>query len=251
VSRDLYLYALASSLAGAGAEAPLGEGLAGEPLRRLEAGPVVALLGEIAAPAVTPETLAAHDAVVRRLAERLPALLPARFGQTVPDEPTLRAWIADRERDVVRALALVEGCVQMTLRVFARPDAPHAELLAGPALPEDLGPGARFLYARKEAAARARALPEIAPLREALRPYLRSERIERADSDPLKAQGRLLATAYDLVARGEADAYARTVAAAAPHLAGWKVTATGPWPPYAFAPGLAPLGERPLSTGRP
>lgn len=240
MSRDLYLYALVDALAGAD-EAPLGEGIAGEPLCRLEVGPVAALLGETAAPAVTPETLAAHDAVVRRLAERLPALLPARFGQTVPDERTLRAWIADREREVVQALALVEGCVQMTLRVFAGPDAPHAEPPPSP-IPEDLGPGARFLYERRDAAARARALPEIAPLREALRPYLRSERIERPDSHPLKAQGRLLATAYDLIARGEADAYARTVADAAPHLAGWKVTATGPWPPYAFAPGLAPLG---------
>ncbi|HKH49165.1 MAG TPA: GvpL/GvpF family gas vesicle protein [Thermoanaerobaculia bacterium] len=228
MSRGLYLYALAR----AGDEAPLGEGLAGEPLRRLDAGPVAAILGEIAAPPVTPEALAAHDAVVRRLADSLPALLPARFGQTVPDEQTLSAWIAARERDVLEALALVEGCVQMTLRVFAGPDAPHVELPAAP-VPEDLGPGARFLHARRDAAARARALPEIAPLREALRPYLRSERVERAASP-----GRLLATAYDLVARGEADAYARTVAEAAPHLAGWRVTASGPWPPYAFAPGL-------------
>ena len=75
-------------------------------------------------------------------------------------------------------------------------------------------------------------LPEIAPLREALRPLLRAERIERAGSGE---QSRLRATAYDLVPRGEADAYARAVAEAAPRLAGWKITATGPWPPYAFA----------------
>lgn len=227
MSRDLYLYALTR----AGDGTPLGEGLAGEPLRRLDAGPVAALLGEIAAPAVTPEALAAHDAVVRRLAESLPALLPARFGQTVPDEPALRAWLEARERDVLDALALVDGCVQMTLRVFAGPDAPQGQPLPESPVPDDLGPGARFLHARRQAAARARALPEIAPLREALRPYLRSERVERA-----AAPGRLLATAYDLVARGEADAYARTVAETAPHLAGWKVTASGPWPPYAFAP---------------
>jgi len=226
---SLYLYALTRT----GAETPLGEGLAGEPLRRLEAGSVAALVGEIAAPAVTPEALAAHDAVMRRLAENLPALLPARFGQTVPDEQTLRSWMEARERDVLEALALVEGCVQMTLRIFAGPDAPHVELPPETPVPDDLGPGARFLHARRDAAARARALPEIASLREALRPYLRSERVERAASP-----GRLLATAYDLVARGETDAYARTVAETAPHLAGWKVTASGPWPPYAFAPGL-------------
>lgn len=234
MSRGLYLYALTR---GEGAGAVLGEGLAGEPLRRLDAGPVAAVVGEISAPAVTPEALAAHDAVVRRLAESLPALLPARFGQTVPDEPTLLSWIAARERDVAAALTLVEGCVQMTLRVFAGPDAPDTgPSPETPPVSEDLGPGARFLHARRDAAVRERSLPEIEPLREALRPLLRAERIERAG--PGGARGRLRATAYDLVLRSEADAYARTVAETAPRLAGWNVTATGPWPPYAFAPGL-------------
>jgi len=193
-------------------------------------------LGETS-PAVTPEALAAHDAVVRRLAESLPALLPARFGQTVPDESTLRSWIAVRERDVVEALELVEGCVQMNLRVFAGPEAPEAGPPPAPSpVDEDFGPGARYLHARREAAARARALPEIAPLRDALRPLLRAERVERVEQGG--APGRLRATAYDLVARGEAEAYTRTVEETAPRLAGWRVTATGPWPPYAFAPGL-------------
>ena len=227
---SLYLYALTR----AGAGDPLDAGLEGKPLRRLDVGPVAAIVGDLEAPAVTPEALAAHDAVVRRLAERLPALLPARFGQTVPDEPALSAWLADRERDVVEALALVQGCVQMTLRVFAGPEAPETPPPEPVAVPEDLGPGARFLHARRDAAARARALPEIAPLREALRPLLRAERVER----PAETTGRLRATAYDLVARDEADAYARTVAETAPHLTGWRVTATGPWPPYAFATGL-------------
>jgi hypothetical protein len=235
VSRDLYLYALAR----AGSGASLGAGIAGEPLRRLEVGPVAALLGE-AAPAMTPEALAAHDAVVRRLAESLPALLPARFGQTVPDERTLSHWIASRECDILEALALVEGCVQMTLRVFAGPEAPDAAPPEPTPIAGDLGPGARYLYERREAAARARALPEIAPLREALRPYLKAERVERANPSQNKTPGPLLATAYDLVAREEAGAYARIVAETAPRLNGWKVTATGPWPPYAFAPGVLP-----------
>ena len=225
---SLYLYALTR----AGAGDPLDEGL-----RRLEVGPVAAIVGDLEAPAVTPEALAAHDAVVRRLAERLPALLPARFGQTVPDEATLTSWITAREQDLVEALALVQGCVQMTLRVFAGPEAVEPTAPAPEDLPEDLGPGARFLHARRDAAARARALPEIAPLRDALRPLLRAERIERPDPD---RPGQLRATAYDLVSQGEADAYTRTVAETAPRLAGWRVTATGPWPPYAFAPGLIP-----------
>jgi hypothetical protein len=234
---SLYLYALTR----AGAGDPLDAGLEGKPLRRLDVGPVAAIVGDLEAPAVTPEALAAYDTVVRRLAERLPALLPARFGQTVPDEGTLSAWIAAREKDIAEALTLVEGCVQMTLRVFAGPETVEAPIPEPAPVPDDLGPGARFLHARRDAAARARALPEIAPLREALRPLLRAERIERPDPDrPSEGPGRLHATAYDLVPRGEADAYTRTVAETAPHLAGWRVTATGPWPPYAFAPGLIP-----------
>lgn len=231
MSGGLYLYALAR----AGSGEPLGEGLAGEPLRWLEDGPLAALVGDAPAPAVSPETLAAHDVVVRRLAERLPALLPARFGQTVPDERTLTSWLTSRRRDLVEALALVEGCVQMTLRVFAGPEATEPEIPEASAPDPALGPGSRYLAERRQAAEQARALPEIAPLREALRPLLKAERVERPASP-----GRLRATAYDLIPRMEADAYTRTVAEAAPHLTGWKVTTSGPWPPYAFVPGLLP-----------
>lgn len=231
MSGGLYLYALAR----AGSTEPLGEGLAGEPLRQVEDGALAAVVGDAPAPSVSPETLAAHDAVVRRLAECLPALLPARFGQTVPDERTLTSWLASRQRDLIEALALVEGCVQMTLRVFAGPEAAEPEIPEASVPDPDsaLGPGSRYLAERRQAAERARALPEIAPLREALRPLLKAERVERPASP-----GRLRATAYDLIARVEADAYTRTVAETAPHLAGWKVTTSGPWPPYAFVPGL-------------
>jgi hypothetical protein len=229
---DLYLYALAGESLGVG----LGEGLAGEPLRWVGAGGPGAIVGEAGEkPAVTPEALAAHDAVVQRLAGVIPALLPARFGQTVSGETDLLTWLSTRRKELEEALTLVDGCVQMTLRVFAGPDAPDEVDTPEPP-DESLGPGARYMQARREAAARARALPEIAPLREALRPFLRAERVERPRS---ATSGRLRATAYDLVKRGEAEIYARTVAEAAPHLDVWKVTATGPWPPYAFAPALS------------
>lgn len=229
MATDLYLYALT----GASPGIDLGAGLAGEPLRQVGEGTLTAIVGEIGQkPPVTRESLAAHDAVVQRLAAAIPALLPTRFGQTISGERDLLAWISSRRKDLMEALALVEGCVQMTLRVFAGPGAPEEALVPEPP-DEALGPGARYMQARREAAAREKALPEIAPLREALRPLLRAERVERASS------GRLRATAYDLVRRGEAQVYARTVAEAAPHLGVWKVTATGPWPPYAFAPGLS------------
>jgi hypothetical protein len=226
---SLYLY----GIAGTGPLEALGRGLAGEPLCRIERGTVCAVAGEMDAPLrPDPAALAAHDAVVRRLAGSLPALLPARFGQSLPDEQAVSEWLAAHGPELAEALTLVAGCVQMTLRVYGDP---VASLPPEPPNPETAGPGTpgtRYLAQRRREAERKRSLPEIAPLREALRPLLKAERIERP-----AAPGRLHATAYDLIARAAAGDYTRLVAEAAPALPGWHVTASGPWPPYAFAPG--------------
>lgn len=214
----LYLYALV----GAGLESDLGTGLAGEPLRLVRSVGVRAVVGEVTKlPEAGSATLVAHDAVVRRLADLAPAVLPVRFGQSLPDERSVVAWLAAREKELVEALVQVEGCVQMTLRVFGE----RTERT-----PRTAGTGTRYLEERRKA----RSLPEIAPLREALRPLVRAERIERS-----LGKGLLLGTAYDLVERGEAAEYARLIAEMAPRLEPLRVTASGPWPPYAFAPGLA------------
>lgn len=223
----LYVYALMD-------EEPsglLGAGLAGEPLTVLRCGGVAAVAGEQeTAPAPSPAALARHDEVVRRLAEIAPAVLPARFGQWVRGEAELRETLAPRAGEVAEALALVRGCVQMTLRVFgeALPEEPAPVDTSG-------GPGARYLAARRQALERARSLPEMAALREALKPLLRAERIERVERH---GAGRLLGTAYHLVPRDRAAEYLGTVEATGGELpGGWRVAASGPWPPYAFGPG--------------
>lgn len=120
----LYLYGLAAGdpVATPGADpATLGQGLAGEPLKVVPCGPgLFALAGEMPArPRLARTALAGHDETVRRLAALVPALLPARFGETAPDEEALRAGLLPRARQLTEALALVHGSVQMTLRVFA------------------------------------------------------------------------------------------------------------------------------------
>ena len=176
------------------------------------------------------ETLERQDAVVRRLAGLFGALLPARFGEAFADDDAVAKRLAPREREVAEALALVRGCVQMTLRVFGEPE-PRPDPEAFPAG----GPGTRYLAARRREIERAHSLPEIEPLREALRPLLRGERIERHES-----AGPLLGTAYHLVLRGQSDAYLATLESAKGRIGGRRVAATGPWPPYAFAPEAAP-----------
>lgn len=224
MSSILYLYALVDEDSGL-----LGEGIAGEPLHLVRLNGLSAVVGDLPErPNPDRESLERQDSVVRRLAELFPAILPARFGEVFADEASLASRLASREREMTEALARVRGCVQMTLRVFGEPEAiQEPETVEG-------GPGSRYLAARRREAERARSLPEIEPLREALRPLLRAERIERHEAGPL------LGTAYHLVLRGQDGAYREALEAARERIGGRRVAATGPWPPYAFAPEAAP-----------
>ena len=220
----LYLYAVVS-------EEPVGspgEGLAGEPLRVNRCGSVIAVVGEQPErPVLDAATLSAHDAAVRRLATRVPAILPARFGEWVSGEHELADRLSPHTRDLAEALERVRGCEQMTLRVFGEPDPAPI-----PSISEDAGPGTRYLASRKQELEWSRSLPEIAALLGALRPLLRDERIERRATPPL------IGTASHLVPRESIATYRSTVERA--DLGAHRVVLSGPWPPYAFAPRMDP-----------
>ncbi len=221
MSSLLYLYALVDEEPAD----PLPQGIAGEPLRLIPHGGIAAVVGEVGSrPRPEREALQRQDAVVRRLADLFGALLPARFGEAFADEAALAERLSPRAGDLAAALVLVRGCVQMTLRVFGDPETiseTEAELQGGP--------GTRYLETRRRERERAHALPEIDSLRQDLRPLLRAERIERHET------GRLLGTAYHLVSRDETGAYL-AVLEKAKEIGGHRVAASGPWPPYAFAP---------------
>jgi hypothetical protein len=221
----LYLYAVL----GTAPAAPLGEGLAGEPLRTIDCGAVVAAVGLLAeSPLVSPESLRGHDAVVRRLTRAVDALLPARFGTLVPDARGLCERLERAAADLHEALARVAGREQMILRVFT--DGP------GAAPPPEMdssdagGPGTRYLAERARAQRAATAIGELAPLRPVLDRFVTAERVERHDALPL------VASVYHLVPRGASAEYATAVEDAARRLSGMRVTVSGPWAAYAFAP---------------
>ena len=221
---SLYLYALLD----AAPAAPLGEGLAGEPLRLVRCGGILAAVGEMtAAPRPEAPLLQAHAAVLRRLGAGAGAALPARFGGLAA-EAELAERLGARAALFAEALERVRGCVQMTLRVFGTAAAP-----AGlDPLPEDpaAGPGTRFLAARRREHERRTALPEIESLRPALGPLLRAERVER------QASGPLIGTAFHLLPReAEADYRAVLEATGGRLPGGFRLAWSGPWPPYAFA----------------
>ena len=218
-----YVYALL-------AEAPRGDagaGLGAEPLRFVPIGGVLAAVGDMAAPPpVSPTTLRAHDAVVRRLAAAVDAILPVRFGTVLDGETALADAIAERAPRLREALALVAGREQMTLRVFGEAASLDDVVPAA----SDLGPGARYLEARRRQARRDADVPELAPLRGYLAALVRAEHAQRHEAPPL------LASVYHLIDRGCSAAYVDAVAAGVAALAPTRAVATGPWPPYAFAP---------------
>ncbi len=238
----LYLYALVGAAPPGASD--LGTGLAGEPLLLVPVGGLLAVAGTMAGetpapPAASAAVLAAHDAVVRRLAAMADAILPFRFGQQVAGAAALAAALEPRAAELAAALVRVAGCVQMTLRVFGDPAAVGgaAEAAESPAGGLPSGPGTRYLAARRRAERAPLALPGVAELRAALRPLIRAEQLERHGS------GRLLLSAHDLVPPGAVADYRAMVEAARALPAGPQVTVSGPWPPYAFGgAALPPLG---------
>jgi hypothetical protein len=219
----VYLYAV---LAAPPRDAAL-RGLAGEPVRALRVGDLVAAVGDVAeASAVSAATLRAHDDVVRSLARDAEAILPARFGSITSDDTELAELLTRQAGALGEALRLVHGCEQMTARVFA----PAGGGASAGAEPAPATTGVEYLERRRVTQRRAREVPEVAPLRAPLDGLVRAERVRRHDTPPL------LATLYHLVPRGRADDYLAIVADAAGVLEPTRVSASGPWPPYAFAP---------------
>jgi hypothetical protein len=221
----LYLYAVL----GAAPAPPLGEGMAGEPLRLVACAGVVAVAGAMAeAPALTPGSLRGHDAVVRRLAAVADAILPARFGTLAAGDADLCERLVGAGDSLRAALARVAGCEQMILRIY-RDGVPE---VAAPAAPDPAapGPGTRYLAARARARRDAADAGELAPIRPVLDRFIAAERVERHATPPL------VASVYHLLARGRAPAYTAAVEAAGRTLPGVRLRVSGPWAPYAFAP---------------
>ena len=225
----LYIYAVAEIADGA----DLGDGLAGESLEVVRAGPVSAVIGRVVQP---PEpaapSLRAHDDVVRRLAARFRAVLPARFGSMAPDDEALRTALAERTEEYTASLERVRGREQMTVRVFVAEGADGQPARAAEADSADpaAGPGARYLTARARQGGAA-GVPGLQAMLDRLAPLVAAQIVERHEAAPL------VASVYHLVERDSSARYRealREAASAAPQL---RVVASGPWPPYAFASG--------------
>ncbi|HXG15490.1 MAG TPA: GvpL/GvpF family gas vesicle protein [Calidithermus sp.] len=218
----LWVYAV---VRGRRARAGLGVGLAGERLRAVEVAGLHVVVGPVRRhPRPSVAALRRHDRIVRRLVSTWNAVLPVRFGTVLSGPHDLVAAVALHGPALRRALALVRGCEQVTLRVGLSPGVP-APRPAGDGV-HGPGPGARYLAGRL----RAREVPELAPLRRALGPLVRAERVERHAGPPW------LASVYHLVPHGRRPRYLAAVDEVASRLPWLRIRASGPWPAWAFAP---------------
>ena len=96
-----------------------GTGLAGGLLARPIAGGFAIVERRADVPPPELGTLKKHDAVVTRLAEAVPAILPVRFG-TLLDIEEIDEALLDRDEEIAAAFDAVRGRQQFTWRGAAR-----------------------------------------------------------------------------------------------------------------------------------
>ena len=154
--------------------------------------------------------------------------LPARFGQTFPDDAALGTAVERRREALLRALARVRGAVEMTVRALLDP----APVALGPAPPGESG---REYLAwlrkreRKERAARAQADFLHRRISDAVLGVVREE--ARA---PAQSSACSLSVSH-LVPRDAVTNYRLTIRALTEGGPQLRLMVSGPWAPYSFA----------------
>jgi len=221
-----YVFALVDRLPAGAA----GKGLRG-PLTVRHIGPAFIVVERRAdVPPAEFGALRRHQAVLTRLADSVPAMLPVRFGTLLEGEE-LEDALSERDEEVAEAFALVRHRVQFTWRVGGRRVGDGGRSAGGGArrtvVPKS-GSGAEYL----KRLARAKHPPPPAvfrTVRAKLRPLVEVEKYQPAAAT-------IPDSLYHLVDR---DAIARyQVAGEALKRSAPTLRLSGPWPPFAFTPDL-------------
>jgi hypothetical protein len=207
----------------AAGDRPSGEGLDGRRLRGIADGPLLAVVSEHdgADPEPNAAALSAYDRAVRQLMGR-GAILPARFGSVLEDEPAVRGLLSGRREDFLTRLRRVRGAVEIGLRASWREGSCER-------LDVRAESGTSYLRGRLESRRRA-------------------ERVAR-ELDPLTGQAlgarRAVALRPDLpvldaylVERERVGEFVALVELLDGRLSDVELACTGPWPPYSFADGV-------------
>lgn len=208
----------------AAGDRPSGEGLGGRPLQGVADGPLLAVVSEHdgADPEPTAAALSAYDRAVRRLMGR-GAILPARYGSVLEDEPSIRGLLRRRREDLLARLCRVRGAVEIGLRASWREGSCTTR--------SDVRTqsGTSYLRGRLELHRSAeRVARELDPLT-GLALGARRAVARRPDLPVLDAY---------LVDRERVAEFVALVEQLDGRLNEVELVCTGPWPPYSFAEGV-------------
>ena len=189
--------------------------VAGRVVRILRVGAIAVI---VEAPHELPveEALRDQHAIVLELAKRFDPILPVRFGARMT-AARIASVVRPSTAALTEALAHVRGRQQMTIR------------LIGPVAPALPATGGADYLARRLAAHTFP--PEASPLRDALRRFVVDERTQ-------PGRGTLRLTVFHLVDRRHVPAYIQAAEDASDAIDPWRLSLSGPWPPFAFAPEL-------------
>jgi hypothetical protein len=207
--------------------AALPPGLEGERLRLVRCKGFAVAVADCRSPlAPAADNLIEFDRIIRALSSLSKAILPARFGVVVRDAALLKSEIADRAEVLASALDDVAGRVQMTVRMPADSARSPANAEAASVRRRSSrkatssggkrGRGSKYLRAR----AAASTSPALTTLRKALSDLVRGERIE---------PGPGVTSVYHLIERADVATYRARIPG---------LHVSGPFPPYAFVPGI-------------
>ena len=192
----------------------LPSGLHGERLRVVEcAGYALAVADTVGPLEPTVDDLLQFDRVIRSLHDLSNAILPARFDAVAPSVSAVSSEIAGRADELNAALDNVTDCVQMTVRLPAGPARAVRPSRSGKG---GRGKGAAYLQTR---AHRFRP-PALKQLRRAVADLVHDELVEPGPAG---------VGVYHLIDRRDAGAYLSRLG---------DISAAGPFPPYAFVPGI-------------
>lgn len=209
-------------------------GIAGERLRSISVGDVIAVVGEVRRrPQASTTNLRRYAAVVESIAAQVPAILPVRFGTAFDDLQEMTVTLQSRGAAMRRRLRAVRRRAQMTIRLLSESESGDASRAsrsraAGRArlrLGNKATQGTRYLQQRLADVRTAREVPELSPIRPAIRRFVKEERVERRSG---------VITVHHLIPSTTAERYRAAVERAAGKT-DVRAAVSGPFPPYAFA----------------
>lgn len=189
------------------------------------------------------ETVArVHDSVVHAVAGHAP-VAPMRLATVFLGEGSLRERLAEWSAPLHAALDRVQGCQEWSVKVFVEPGSgtPGPDAAPSGQMPEGAGPGASYLFRRRDQlAAREREQEEAARVgdsvhAELVRGVAASRRLPPQDRRLSGHQGTMVLNAAYLVADGETDRWRQVLEQLRERHPIARVEVNGPWPPYSFA----------------